>query len=174
MEDKEMTEVASETKYGKYFVEYDPQRWPNERRPVIARMDDTVIKGSNFYLVHWVLPHSSPLPHYAFAGHPPHIHKDAELLFHIGTNPDDPTDLGAVVEFYMGPEMERHIITKSTVVYIPPNFVHAPWLPLKTYRPWIFIEVNQGPMHTEKSYRQLLPESVREKIDWSRWPDEGF
>ena len=29
----------AETKYGKYFIEYDPSRYPNERRPVMARME---------------------------------------------------------------------------------------------------------------------------------------
>ena len=163
------------TKYGKYFINYDPRRWPNERRPVMARMEDGVVKGSNFYIVHWVFPgFEAPLGNYPMAGHPPHIHKDAELLFHIGTNPDDPMDLGAEVEMYMGKELERHVFNKTTVIYIPPNFIHCPWRPLKTVRPWIFVEVNQGPMHTEKSYRQILPKEVREKIDWSRWQDEGY
>ncbi len=165
----------AETKYGKYFIEYDPTRWPNERRPVMVRMEDSVVKGSHFYLIHWVLPgFAAPLGDYPMAGHPPHIHKDAELLFHIGTNPDDPMDLGAEVEMYMGPELERHAFNRTTVIYIPPNFIHSPWRPIKIDRPWIFIEVNQGAMHTEKSFRQILPKETRERIDWSRWPDEGY
>lgn len=83
-------------------------------------------------------------------------------------------DLGAEVEMYMGKELERHVINKTTVIYIPPNFIHSPWRPIKTVRPWIFIEVNQGPQHTEKSFRQVLPKEVRDKIDWSRWKDEGY
>ena len=165
----------AETKYGKYFFEYDPTRWPNERRPVMARMEDSVVKGSHFYLVHWVMPDfATPLGTHPYAGHPPHIHKDAELLFHIGMNPDDPMDLGAEVEMYMGPELERHVFNRTTVIYIPPNFIHAPWRPIKTTRPWIFIEVNQGAQHTEKSFRQLLPREAREATDWSRWQDEGY
>lgn len=179
--------------YDKYFIEYDKEkwRWPNERRPVMARMEDAVAKGSHFYLVHWVLPPRKrddeseiqtiqasaapgPMDH-PMSGHPPHIHRDAELLFHIGTNPDDPMDLGAEVQMYMGPEMERHVFNRTTCIYIPPNFIHAPWMPLKTERPWIFIEVNQGPSHTEKSFRQLLPKELRERTDWSkRWLDEGY
>ena len=163
------------TKYGKYFIEYDSSRWPNEKRPVMSRMEDSVIKGSHFYLVHWMLPDTGPpLDNRPFGGHPPHIHKDAELLFHIGTNPADPMDLGAEVEMYMGPELERHVITRTCCIYIPPNFIHAPWRPLKITRPWIFIEVNQGPEHTEKSYRQLLPKEVRESTNWAMWPDEGY
>ena len=87
---------------------------------------------------------------------------------------DDPMDLGAEVEMYMGPELERHTFTESTVIYIPPNFIHAPWRPLKVDKPFLFIEVNQGPEHTEKFYPQLLPKEARDKIDWSMWPDKGF
>ena len=161
----------AETKYGKYFLSGPPPGFTHPLGPVVTRLDDTVIKGSYFYMIHWVIPN----PDYEMpVGHPPHIHKDAELLFHIGTNPDDPTDLGAEVEIYMGPELERHVFNKSTVIYIPPNFIHCPWRPLKTVRPWIFIEVNQGVMHTEKLFPQVLPKEIRDKVDWSRWKEEGF
>ena len=167
----------SEIKYGNLFYTYDPAH--DKGRPVspgipfriIARLNDTIFKGSFFYFVHWVLPHATP---FLEVGHPPHIHKDAELLFHIGTNPDDPTDLGAEIEMYMGKELERHVITKSTVIYIPPNFIHCPWKAIRTDRPWIFVEVNQGPVHTEKGFPQILPKEIREKQDISKFSDEGF
>ena len=74
----------AKTKYGKYFIEYDSKRWPNERRPVMSRMEESVMKGSHFYIIHWVMPgFGSQLGTHKYAGHPPHIHKDAELLFHI-------------------------------------------------------------------------------------------
>jgi hypothetical protein len=166
----------SESKYGKYFIEYDPTRWPNERRPVMARMEDSVAEGSFFYLIHWVPKGFGDIfPKEPLTGHPPHIHKYAELLFHIGTNPDDPMDLGAEVEMYMGPELERHVFNRTTCIWIPPNFIHSPWKPIRIDRPWIFMEVNQGPEHTEKSYRQLLPKEVREKMDWkTMWLNEGY
>jgi hypothetical protein len=188
-------------KYDDYFIQYGitTPKIATERRPVISRVDDAVAKGAYFYLVHWVYPFKEEEGFYSgvrekgvkitdqygemsdiifkhdMAGHPPHIHKYAELLFHIGTNPDDPMDLGAEIQMFMGPEMERHVFDKSTVIWIPPNFIHSPWRPLKTTRPWIFIEVNQGPVHTEKSFRQLLPKDLREATPWDRmWPDEGY
>ncbi|MFC2009960.1 hypothetical protein ACFLUL_00035 [Chloroflexota bacterium] len=55
-----------------------------ERRPVMVRMGDSVVKGSHFYLVYWVMPgFAAPLGNHPYAGYPPYIHKDAELLFHI-------------------------------------------------------------------------------------------
>jgi len=123
-------------------------------------------------MVHWVMPGVPVIG----IGHPPHIHKDAELLFHIGSNPDDPMDLGAEVEMYMGEEMGKYTFNRSTCIYIPPNFIHCPWRPLKTVRPWIMIQVNQGPVHTEKGFHQLLPKEVREKYakELSIFKDEGF
>jgi hypothetical protein len=164
-------------KYDKYVIEYDPRWFPNERRPIISHMDDNIAKGSYFYLMHWVMPgfgSNMNLGTFKFAGHPPHIHKDAELLFHIGGNPEDPMDLGAEVIMYLGPELEEHHITRTCCIWIPPNFIHSPWLPVRVDRPFLFIEVNQGPVHTEKSYRQLLPKEARERIDWSMWPDDNY
>jgi hypothetical protein len=165
-----------ETKYGKYFINYDPKSMRvHPLGPRVARLDDTVADGCFFYSVHWVLP-DGKMPNYMPLGHPPHIHKDPELLFHIGTNPDDPMDLGAEVEIFMGKELERHVITRSSVVYIPPNFIHCPWRPLKTSRPWLFIEVNQGPRHTEKLFPQILPKELRDQMDWEylKGKEEGY
>jgi oxalate decarboxylase/phosphoglucose isomerase-like protein (cupin superfamily) len=92
----------------------------------------------------------------------------------IGTNPDDPTDLGAEVELQMGADRERHTMTKSTVVFIPPNLIHCPYIIKRTDRPWIFVEINQGPVHTEKLFPQILTEEERAKVDWSRWKEEGY
>ena len=114
-------------KYDKYFVKYGintPE--VDDPRPILARLDDSVAKGSNFYLVHWVAPgFGDILGDYEYAGHPPHIHKAAELLMHIGGDPDNPMDLGAEVEMYMGPELEKHTFTESTVIYIPPGEKHT-------------------------------------------------
>lgn len=152
----------AETKYGKYFISEVESFILG---PALARLDDKVIKGCNFYFVHWIMRSTDS------GGHGPHIHKDAELLMHIGTNPDDPSDLGGEIELYMGREMEKHVITKTTVVYIPPNFIHCPWIVKRVDRPFLFIEVNQGPLHTEKSFMQLLSKEEREKF---LFIDEGF
>lgn len=158
-------------KYDKYFISQGLQKGPGK---VTFRLDESVVENCNFYWIMMMMPHAAAEPYIPMRGHPPHIHKDAELLFHIGTNPDDPMNLGAEVEIYMGPEMEKHVFNKTTVIYIPPNFIHAPWRPLKTVRPWIFIEVNQGNVHTEKSFRQLLPEDIRDSMNWSKWQDDNY
>ena len=161
----------AENKDDKYFLKNSPPGYEFVMGPILQRMDTRTIEGSNFYFIHWVLPHEKP---HMKVGHPPHIHSEAELLIHIGTDPDNPEDLGAEVELYVGPEQERHVITESTVVFLPPNFIHGPWNPLRTTRPWIFIEVNQGLAHTEKFYPQLLDKETRAKLDWTFWHDDNM
>ena len=152
----------ADTKYGKYFLTYEgEQKFPLGK--ILGRFDDTAVKGSMFYFLHWIMPDTDLNANGFRVGHPPHIHKAAELLFHIGTNPEDPMDLGGEIEFHMGEEMERHVITRTTVVFIPPMVVHAPWRPLKLHRPFLFLEVNQELKHTEKFFQSYCP---RNKESW--------
>ena len=165
----------TESKYGKYFSTYEAKPEEIERgRTGIVRIDRGSYEGSNFYWVHWNIPGKARAPDLVAVGHPPHIHKYPEILMLIGTNPDDPTDLGAEVELQMGADREKHVMTKSTTVFIPANLIHGPYLIKKTLRPWIFMEINQGPVHTEKFFPQILTEEERKSVDWSRWKEEGY
>jgi hypothetical protein len=160
--------------YGKYFFRYEGKQ-DFILGNVLQKFDSTFMKGSNFYFLHWIMPDQSLLEREELkVGHPPHVHKHAEILFHIGTNPDDPLDLGAEIEFHMGKEMERHVITQTTAVFIPPMVVHAPWRPLKLRRPFIFLQVNQELEKTEKFFPGLLSEDLRKRADWNAWKDVGF
>ncbi len=62
------------------------------------------------------------------------------------------------------------------MIFIPPNFLHGPWRPLRTYRPWIFIQVDQGLNHTAKGYHQMLPADVIERNQefFGIFEDEGY
>ena len=62
-----------------------------------------------------------------------HSHPYAEILGFVGTNPDDPLDLGGEVEFWV--EDEPHIVTRSTMVFLPPNVHHCPLFTLSVRDP---------------------------------------
>ncbi len=65
-----------------------------------------------------------------------HKHDYAQILAFI---PGDITNLGeldAEVEFYMGGE--KHIITKTTVVFIPGGVVHCPLYIKRVGKPFLF------------------------------------
>ena len=164
----------ADTTYGKCFFRYDgEQNFPLGN--ILQRFDNTYIKGSNFYFLHWIMPNQDLLEMEGIkVGHPPHVHKHAEILFHIGTNPDNPLDLGAEIEFHMGKEMERHLTTQTTAVFIPPMVPHAPWRPLKLERPFLFLQVNQELKKTEKFLPELMSEDLRNRADWNAWKDVGF
>ncbi len=159
-------------KYDKYFFSGPaPER---EAAKMIADINGDLIPGSNRYMINWVFPSPNELfgvDSWDQISHGPHIHKSAEILMHIGTDPDNPYDLGGEVELCMGPEMEKHIITKSTVTYIPPDLVHGPWTVKRVDRPFIMIQVNQEARHTEKSMKHLVPEKDRDRM---MFIDEGY
>ena len=163
----------AETKYEKYLFSGFSELAPGQKTPpgwkgnvIPLYLDDEIMKGSNFYLISWIRPEKFPdrsRPHSSVHA-PPHIHKYAELLIHLGTNPDDPLDLGAEVTVVLGKEMELHTFNKSTTVYVPANFLHGWWEVKNVKRPWIFIQINQGPLHSKKNYPQLFPKEIRDKL----------
>jgi len=62
----------------------------------------------------------------------------------------------------MGPEMEKHIITTSTLVFIPANFIHCPFRVTRVDRPFLFIQSQYAPKLTETSLRNLV---AKDKLD---------
>lgn len=165
-------------KYDKYFLSGSRPWNPPGTGPVIASVNDEVNEGayagSHQYYVHWVpiVPQGLPnVKSWDQMGHGPHKHKSPEVVIHIGTNPDNPLDLGAEVEFCMGPEMEKHIITTSTVVYLPTDFIHGPWIIRKVTRPFVVVTVGQELKHTEKSYQDLVSNEERDNL---LFIDQGY
>ena len=153
----------AEVKYGKYFLH---ELTPEERERGFGKdsgfvvfSDNDIIQGCNYFSVRVMGEAATKI-----AGHGPHIHKDAEVLVALGTDPDNPTELGAEIELCMGPEMEAHTITRSTLVYIPPNFIHCPFRVLKVARPFLFIQSQYAPKMTEKPFKQLVPAEMRDKM----------
>ncbi|GAI15490.1 unnamed protein product [marine sediment metagenome] len=153
----------AKSKYSKYFLNELP---PEERQKGFGRMpamvaftDDDIIKGSH-YLSVMVMGEAATKS----AGHGPHTHNDPEVLVALGTDPDNPKVLGAEIELCMGPEMESHIITESTLVYIPANFIHCPFRILKVDRPFLFIQAQYAPKLTETSLKKLVAEELRDKM----------
>jgi hypothetical protein len=147
-------------KYEKLFISGAPPEI-QARRPyaAIAFIDGKTFKGCNNYAIFWI--GDKPYGAYGHKSwgqifHGPHTHKYPELLIHLGTDPNNPMDLGAEIEMCMGEEMEKYTFNKSMVIYIPANFVHAPWRILKVTRPFIMIEINQSTSDTEKSRQGLV------------------
>jgi len=57
--------------------------------------------------------------------HPEHAHDWGEAFGFIGMNPEaDPGDLGGEIEFWLNGE--KHLITKSSLIWVPPSLKHCP------------------------------------------------
>ena len=71
-----------------------------------------------------------------------HKHDYAEVFLFRGTNPQDTTDLGAEVEFWLGEgnELEKIKISTSSSVYVPPGVAHFPLFYRNVKRP-VMMEV---------------------------------
>ncbi len=120
--------------------------------------DNDIIEGCNYFSAMWMGETATKT-----LGHGPHTHPVPEVLVALGSDPDNPKDLGAEFEVCMGEKMEKHIITKSALIYIPENTVHCPFTIHKVTRPFLFIQAHYGPKLAETARRDLVPEDMRNK-----------
>ena len=152
----------AETKYGKYFLNEMPaeqrEKGFGKNPRFLVWTDNDIIEGSHCFSAMVMNENSLKV------SHGPHIHKDPEVLVAIGMNPEDPMDLGAELELFMGEEMERHVINRTTLVYIPAGLLHCPFRVTKVERPFIFIQSQYAPKMTEKSFAKLVAENERENM----------
>jgi hypothetical protein len=123
-----------------------------------AFADNDIIEGCDYFSVMWMGESATKI-----MGHGPHTHPVSETLVAIGADPKNPTDLGATFEMYMGEEMEKHIVDKSTLIYVPPNTVHCPFTIIKCTRPFIFIQAHHAPKLVETPRKDLVPPEMRNK-----------
>ena len=78
-----------------------------------------------------------------------HVHDHDELIGFYGSNPDDPNDLGGVIEFSINGEAHR--LTRTTMVWVPAGATHNPMRILEVNRPIFHFSVVQNPTYEGKS-----------------------
>ena len=165
-----------------YVFYSDEMSFPAARPiPWIAKLDD--MEGFDCsYSLHWNMPFdeaSVPKPPAGqrVVGHPPHMHKENEVIYMFGGDPEHPFDLGAEVEICVGPEMERFVITKSCCLRIPGGTPHGFYHINKCTRPWLFVEVHEGNPKTEKFLWEYLTSEEKASIPEQQmqfWVDVGY
>jgi hypothetical protein len=167
-------------KYDHLFISgADPKIQEHRPYAAIGFLDGKTFEGCNGYHVFWV--GDKPYGPYGTKAwgeiyHGPHVHKYPEIFMHLGTDSENPMDLGAEVEMCVGPEMEKHILTKSTIMCFPANFPHSPWRILKVTRPFLIVTVNQSTKHTEKALRNMVPKETWDRMIFidAGYEDEGI
>ncbi len=127
------------TKYGKYIITKPKAdlKLPSYRRegrdiataqrtPMVY-LDDEVIKGAFYVECVWFWEGSDKSEVEA------HTHPFDEVITFFGSNPDDPHDLCGEVELWL--EDEKHILTKSCLVFVPKGMKHCPLIIRRVDRP---------------------------------------
>ena len=70
----------------------------------------------------------------------------------MGTDPNNPTELGGEHEFWLGEgdEAEKYLITKTTCLYVPKGEVHNPNTCKRADRPYVMCVVLKAPEHLDE------------------------
>jgi mannose-6-phosphate isomerase-like protein (cupin superfamily) len=75
-----------------------------------------------------------------------HHHDVDEYLFFLGGQlPDLTANFDAEIEIFLGPEYERHIISKPCIIYIPRGFEHNPMDIKRVGKPLLFMPLHLAP-----------------------------
>jgi hypothetical protein len=89
-----------------------------------------------------------------------HHHDVDEYLFFLGGQlPDLTANFDAEIEIFLGPEYERHIITKPCIIYIPRGFEHNPMDIKRVGKPLLFMPLHLAPYFNgvyQTGYNQFI------------------
>ena len=135
-------------KYANHFVySYTKPKEANSWSPVyrpgdrtkILRLDKRNMKQSKMFVeCTWFWPQLTQDRSLEQRSTKPHLHDYDEVLGIVGTNRDDPHDLGGESEVYIGGE--RHVITKSCLLYLPAGVEHGPFREVNMKNPIFHFE----------------------------------
>ncbi|MBN2062198.1 MAG: hypothetical protein JW882_17480 [Deltaproteobacteria bacterium] len=140
----------SDSKYGKYIVtelktpDFSPEyvaeyaKWATR----ILYLDRNVVDGAFQMNCSW----------YHKAGNTQmtkgHVHDTDEVIGFFGSDPENPHDLGGEVEIWL--DDEKHLITKSCLIFIPRGMKHCPLLLRRVDRPIFHFSTLTGGMYTKE------------------------
>lgn len=147
----------SEKKYSNYFVTELKQnipgtKWHPKVAPVekgkggrILFMDSEMVPGACYTEAVWIRGTNSEVQRKG--GIQAHTHDFDEVLGFFGTNPEDPYDLGAEIEFWL--EEHKHVLTKTCLIFVPKGLKHCPLKVLGVNTPVFHFSSHGGKMYTE-------------------------
>ena len=122
-------------------------------------MDKNVVPGAFQMNLSWYHSASDVRPLYM---HDEHFHDFDEMIGFLGSNPDDPYDLGGEIE--VGLDGELHRLTKSSVIFIPAGMKHLPLSILKLDRPILHFSISMNGVYAN-TRTAAGTESVLDKRD---------
>jgi hypothetical protein len=120
-----ITEPKPDLKLAEYRIRTEDVVPGMETR--LLHLDSDVIKGAFYSSCFWFWKGSEVVLVQT------HTHDFDEVLGCIGTNPEDAHDLGGEIEFWLNDE--KHILTKSCLIFVPKGLKHCPFIVRRVDRP---------------------------------------
>lgn len=106
--------------------------------PTMTLMSNALVPGCNMYLkVGWIWDMPTPNPHIH-----EHSHSFDEIVLHIGSDPDNPEDLGGEIEYVMAGE--PLVFNKTSALFVPTGVKHGPLTWKKFSRPHLEMAIMIG------------------------------
>jgi quercetin dioxygenase-like cupin family protein len=145
----------AETKYGKYIVTKLKQNivdapWTNVVEPIpkeqglrVLWLDSEVVPGAFYIETVWAFRQGIIKDPKSVAE--PHKHDYDEVLAMFGTDFNDPYELNGEVEFWLGDE--KHILTKTCIIFIPRGLMHCPLIYRRVDKPIFTFTTHSGKMY---------------------------
>ena len=137
----------SESKYGKYII--TDLIVPEEKKKIeadyaryakrILWMDKNVVDGAFHMNTAWYMNAATTLED------KPHAHDADEIIGFFGSDPDNPSELYGEIEMWM--EDEKHVITKSALLFVPAGMKHCPLILKRVDRPIFHFTVVPGGLY---------------------------
>lgn len=150
-----MTVMNNEGVYGKYVMQelHNPNTMSPEFQAVYERfakrilwIDGELVPGAFQMNTAWYfhVPEINPI-------FDEHWHDSDELIGFIGSDPQNPYELGGEIE--VGINGETHVLTKSTIIFVPANMKHMPMKFNRVDRPIFHFSVVTSHSYGGEAYK---------------------
>ena len=126
--------ILDEIRTPQHTQEMDAAHHYADRATRILWLEDEIMKGATSIILSWYWKATEK------EGSPSHVHDFDEVVGFIGNDPQNPSDLGGEVEFWM--EDEQYFLTKSCLILCPAGLRHCPLRVTRVERPFIFLAVS--------------------------------
>jgi hypothetical protein len=135
----------AESKYEKYLIRkpsYEVvarDEVTGRQSPSMTYMSNELVPGCNVYLEFgWIWDIPEPNPNIF-----EHVHeKYDEVVLHIGSDPNNPEDLGAEIEFQLGGQPLK--VDRTSAIYVPKGVKHGPLTWKRVTRPHLEMAIILG------------------------------
>jgi len=134
----------ADRKYEKYILtdlklpeetkEKDKAMQYGSRATRILWLEDEIMQGAFSVICSWYWKATET------EGSPSHVHDFDEVVGFLGSDPQNPHDLGGEVEFWL--EDEKYMLTKSCLIFAPKGMRHCPLRVVKVDRPILFLAIS--------------------------------